>query len=130
MLNLPEGSEPSGEADQGNDKVRIDLWNVLSGQKGALSANCTVTCLSPSYTIQQPGLYASVAESLRTAIFAIVGPTNLQVGEPSISLTATTELYDPNVEGHLIDSLIYGHVMVDNKTSELFAFEKKFVLGT
>jgi hypothetical protein len=132
MLNLPEGSEPSGEADPGNNKLRIDQWTAVldQSQDGMLLVSCIVTPVSPFYTIQSMGLYATATGNDKLAVIAIVGPKSLQVGQQSASLTAGTNLFDPNVEGNVIDGLIYGHVMVGNETSEPFSFEKKFVLET
>jgi len=95
-----------------------------------LLVSCIVTPVSPFYTIQSMGLYATATGNDKLAVVAIVGPKSLQVGQQSASLTAGTNLFDPNVEGNVIDGLIYGHVIVGNETSETFSFEKKFVLET
>lgn len=130
-LSAPEGLQLSGETSSGNDKVEVSNWDVSLQQDGELASSCTVTPLSTKNPIWYLSIYATAAGTDKLAVFATAQPSDQNyLNEHSVLLAGWTDLYDPNVEGNVIDSLVYGFVKTGENTVENFSFEKTFVLQT
>ncbi|HMF56056.1 MAG TPA: hypothetical protein VK619_06830 [Pyrinomonadaceae bacterium] len=94
-------------------------------------SGCNVTPVSTKYPIWYLNIYATATGSDKLAVAGLVGATGTSsLSGKGVSVSGWTDLYDPNIEGNVIESLIYGFVRLDDDTVENFSFEKTVVLQT
>ncbi|HKF57546.1 MAG TPA: hypothetical protein VKJ45_18955 [Blastocatellia bacterium] len=126
-LKAPAGLQQSGEAGSANEYVTVSDWMAQLGPSGELSIGATLTPVSSP--IRDITIYATasgVGKLAESPSASGVGTGVLSAG--SFSLSSTTFLYDPSVDGNVIDSVIYGFVKIDPNTVVNFTFEKTFVV--
>ena len=126
-VKLPEGLEPSGEDEFGNDKVVISDWDVI------YQAGLYITCGGVVTPNSGSGLFHLGIEITPTGVDKVAALGIMEIKNDddllkhSAVISCGTGLYDPNVEGNVIDSIISGYVKTGDKL-EFFEFAKTFII--
>jgi hypothetical protein len=128
LLQAPEELQQSGEDGSGNNKVKVSGWDVSIADGDRLATGCVVTPVSAKNPISRLLMSATAVATDKLAVLASVTLTG-SPSEEAVSMGGWTGVYDPSIDGNVIDSLIWGFVKVGD-TEENFSFEKRFVLPT